>query len=210
VWLTSDGPAIVYDWLRDIWCTWAGLSAISGCAVGGELVWLDSSGYPWTEDTANYDDNGSFISLLIETGWLSLKQTPGGWTGLNNVGGYCILREIIAVGYFRDDCNLNIKLAYDNDPAWDDDIDFDLTSLEKFEHASYYGNGLSLETYQDQAMMLRIYPKRHKVSSFRVHISDSEKDGSGNTKGFSLVGLYALVTPKRGTHRVGIGREMTA
>lgn len=199
VWFTSDGPAIVYNWLRDKWCTWTNHDAVDAAVVGSDLYWLDSDGYVWSEDTASYDDNNTYVPMKVETGWINVPQ----------IGGCGRVREIALIGYFRQDCQLRIRAAYNGDPAWDDNLTYDLDTLEPFDYTDYYGAGLTLGTYTDQAMVLKVYTSRRRMTSLRLSISDEQSDGGpASSKGFSLVAAALRVAAKPGSHRVGTTRKI--
>lgn len=188
---TSDGPALIYDWLRDAWSIYENHSSAAAAVLDGQMYRLDSSGYVWTEDGASYDDNGTFVSLLVETGWINL----------GTIGHYGRLYGVLLFGQNLAAATLRVKLGYNHAPAWNtsDVQTLDLTTLQTIQISDHYGSGLTWATYADQAMILRVYPDidQQKCQSVRIQISDEEKSGSGQTAGYSLSGI-ALEVGLRG------------
>ena len=79
LWLTSDGVALLYDYLNEQWATWANHETLDATEAQG-LLWLrdDANDKVLVEDRIGYDDDGASIQLSIEPGWFSFA----------NVGGY--------------------------------------------------------------------------------------------------------------------------
>jgi len=198
--LTSDGPALVYDWLHDAWSIYDNYTSTAGAVIDGQLYRLDSLGYIWSENTAAYDDNNSFVSMLAETAWINL----------GTIGNYGRLYGVLIFGRNLAAATLRVRLGYNHSPAWNtSDIQtVDMTALQTIQIADHYGTGLTWATYADQAMILRVYPDidQQKCQSVRVQISDEQH--TGQTAGYALTGIALEVGLRDQLYRVQAARQL--
>lgn len=191
---SSSAPLLVFDWLAGQWSSFQPPNTTSTiCEHDGRIVRLDGDGYVWTEDTASHDDNGAFVPMALRTGWVSHAD----WQRV---------KEVLIKGYYRGAATLRVKVGYDRDAYWLDSQTFDPTvDLTAFDFGEHYGAGSG--TYEDQAFSLRFDNlTQQKCSSYRVEISDEQL--SGQTAGFTITGVFALVSAKPGTKDIGDERRI--
>lgn len=207
VFLSSDGPALVYDWLRDRWSQFTGHMAVDGAAVGDVLYRLDSSDYIWADAAdSTGGDNAAFVPTLIDTGFAS----PAG------LGGRGGLHQALIVGGWHgapgDKLSLRVRVAYNNEPAWstEDDTTYTIDALQPFQNTDYYGPGLAVGTYADQAVLVAHQFARTKhITSVRLEVSDAERDSDGPNAGISLSAIVLEVSAQPGLQQVNDARIAT-
>jgi hypothetical protein len=212
---TTNGPAIAYNYTSTAWSTWTNYDSLgivqpkmeSSDSPGTispvtELVRLDSSGYVWHENTGTYVDKGAttdYVTMKLRSGAISWAQ----------IGGYWRLWKLFLTMTNKYDHTLRIKLAYDGVPAWADNLTFDSSTLQNIDRDDFFGGGLALNTYRDQAYLVDVVPSQQKGTSLILEISD-EQNGGGTpndaSAGFIIHGITALVGTKSKTLRTGGGR----
>lgn len=194
---TASGPALVYNWFYDMWSNFSAHESVNCIGIDGEIYRLDSNSYIWSRDTANYDDNGAYIGMRMRTGWVS-KADIGGWYRM---------KEFLIAGQNIAAHTLRIKIAYDYDPEWIDNLTYNNTALDDFGYALHYGDGTT--DVSDDSYTIRVQGSRQKCSAFMLEISD-EQD-SGQTEGWDISAVSVLVQPHpvANVKHVGPGRQVT-
>ena len=87
-----------------------------------------------------------------------------------------------------------MKIAYDRDPVWIDDLSFDASSMATGLPSDHYGDGLSTGCI-DSAYAISVAPSRQKCESIRIKIYDA-----GTTPGekLELTGISFVYGVKSG------------
>ena len=206
VWFTSDGFALVYDFLHGRWSTWtrheaqdAVVTEAGGLYMVSEAASGFSAGVVRVRDTTTYKDSAYSVALTLESGWISLAK----------VGGYKRLYKTLLIGQNLTDATLNLAFQFDGDPYWHPAQQFDLSTLTTFDVGSYLGDG-EVAGYLEQAMILEAVPPSGyaKATSFRFKIWDSAQTSSDNSPSFSISAVVALVGLKTGVPNTGPARRM--
>lgn len=195
VWACASGPAIVYDYAADAWGVWTNHDSLAACAYAGGTLARLASARVYLTDGTRYDDDGAFVTMRAITGWLAVSA----WQRIY---------ELLLLGQARDTANLKVALGYDHDPAWTDTFTFALAGLRPFGVEAYYGDGLALADYADQAATLRVFPSRQKCGALRVQISDAQVGGAASARGYELSALQLLAGAKTGVKRVSPARQI--
>jgi hypothetical protein len=200
IWTTSDGPAIVFDFLFEQWSTFSGAysSAPDATVAGGILYWRDSSDGIRVEDRSKFLDLSASYKLTIETGWFSFAGLLGfvRWY-LTTLLGQSLTKH-----------TLRVKVAYDFDPEWIDITQtFDSEGLAYFAHTEQYGTLAS--SREDQSYLLDFAGSRQKVTAVRFHFSDEDNGGTASAEAFSLSGLTFTVGLEKGAKQVGDDRKVS-
>jgi hypothetical protein len=109
----SNGVALVYDYyLKDErgigqWSVFTNVSAVAATVFQGVYTYIKSSGQVNKENSSVFTDNGDFVQLSLETGWLS-------FAGLQ---GFQRVRRAAILGDYKSAHTLQIEAAYDFDQA---------------------------------------------------------------------------------------------
>lgn len=182
---------------RGIWVRHTVSSATrSLCSSDAGLIRFDTAGKLWKSSASVYKDDGSFVTMLVDTGWISAAGT-GGWQRLYN---------LLIAGDFIDPASLKVEIAYDYAPAWTTVGTYDATALTAFDWHAQFGAGSA--AYADNALLLRVTPSRTKCAAFRVRISDVVHASTSTGAGFALVALGAVVGGMPGPAQVDSARQM--
>lgn len=157
----TDGVALVYNYLFDMWTTWANMVG-SSCAVANGVLYIkDATTGIWKYDTTTYlDDGATLVALAAETAWIQ----PGGTNALNRVW------EVRLLGHSNGARTVRVKIAYDHDPYWIDTLDVNTTDLGAFGPTEHYGTMAT--DYTDKALLLRFRGSRTKCSAIRFRIEE--------------------------------------
>jgi|GEM_PF-4092856 len=205
-WITN-GPDLVYDYLYDKWsvanyCYNAvtGYKRFYDAINSGNAIYryyYDSGNAYFYKDNAHfYDDSTIHVGLKVKTGWLS----PFGLGEWGHIYQVLLIMQNIGTNTIR------VKIGYDHDPNWTDNLTFSSSSLTAFADSEYFGDGLS-SSYADQAYLIKVNPSRGKISSIRLEISD-EQYGLTPSEQISISGLSLLVAKADGLKRLGAHRSM--
>jgi hypothetical protein len=182
----------VYDYFYNQWGTFFNWNAIDTVAFDGSQVFLGSDGYIRQETLGIYTDNGLYIPLYAETGWLNVSGIQGFFRAL-----WCMV-----LGNFYSDHQLNIGLAYNFNPAMDV-IPIQISGV----NGNVWGTstpwgadpvwGGSGEAYQ-----WRVFFSQQKVETLKMSFGDQQIPGSTVVgRGLGLSALNLEVAGKKGTWR---------
>ena len=114
---SSTGVRLVYDyrtkhWYRDV--VNGGTTVVSSCAwpspTGNVLVWLDSAGKVWKEDSTTWLDNGSWVTMSAELAFVHAPSASADGTG---VQGYQRAHRVTFLGYRFSACDLRVDIGQD-------------------------------------------------------------------------------------------------
>jgi hypothetical protein len=207
VFTTEAGGALVYNFLRDRWCTWTTFDAQDATVDdSGNLVVVNnnagwSAGTARVQDRTTYRDSASAVALKLESGWISLAK----------LGGCKRLYRVLVIGQNLTAATLKFLWQFDLDPHWHGEQELDLSTLTAFDVDSYLGDG-EAAGYLDQAMILEVSPPAgyQKCTAFRFQIYDASQAGGDNCPSYSITAVAALVGLKTGHARIGEVRRLEA
>lgn len=103
-WTSTQGTALVYDYVTQRWMTYTNYAAVGYVFWNNTGVRLNSSGMALYEDTTTYLDNTQPIQMLLETAWLKLSSMTQGFAAL-------WYAEIL--GTYQSPHTLNVEVAWD-------------------------------------------------------------------------------------------------
>lgn len=103
----SSGTVLVYDYFMGQWSVYTGFSAVDATLYQGEFTYIKANGKVYQENPALFTDDGSFIQLKVQTGWLSLAGLQG----------YQRMYQFLVLGDYKSAHTLNVDLAYDFSPS---------------------------------------------------------------------------------------------
>jgi hypothetical protein len=105
---TSDGDCLVYNYVLGLWSTYDNHQALSAEVLGNDYYYVRSDTELFKENQTSFSDNGSPISMLIETGWMSF----------NKLQGFQRLYKMLVLGDWKSEHLLQVRAAYDFNDAW--------------------------------------------------------------------------------------------
>jgi hypothetical protein len=179
---TNSEVALVYDYFVGKWTTFSNINAVDSVIYNGTYHYLRSNGQLMRETPGLYSDNGSYISMALESAWIQIA----------NIQGFERFYKLMVLGSYKNAHNLKVRFAYDFNPAWDNEVTINAGQVLE---TDVYGTGLygeetpyggNFPLYQ-----FRIFPKRQKCESFKFSIKDFKTDGNGEA--FSLSNIAAEI-----------------
>lgn len=172
--LTSSGRTLSYDYERDQWSTFTGVTGVSSVTWDGVYCYVTSAGQVAKEASGTYTDNGTNIAQLVETSWIK----PGG------VQGFARLQRVLLLASWKSSHTLTVEVAYDFEDAYSET--FTVTPT-----AAVIAGTL--------AYQIRHRLQRQKCNAIKFRIT--EVPGSG--AGLELNALSLRVGVKGGQNRLG-------
>lgn len=100
---SNEGRTLVYDWTLQHWYTWTNQACVGSALLNGAWVYVDSSGFSYTEAPGVFTDNGTAIVSRVT---IAPIATAG-------IGGFQRLYELALVGGYVGDHTLNLAVTYD-------------------------------------------------------------------------------------------------
>ncbi len=163
IWTSSDGVALVFDYLHGQWLEFTNHESSDATVAQGILYIKTASGdLVKAENRSVYLDDYDQVAIRIRTGWFSFA----------GLAGFKRVRDVILIGQSVTGCKIRVKTAYDFDPVWVDTQTFDLTDFGYFNGpASHYAAFLAT-TYLDKSMLLNLATSRQKSTAIMLEISD--------------------------------------
>lgn len=183
--LTSSGTTLLYDYLLGQWAEWTNHEGKAAVVVGGTYYYLHTSGVV-RKQAATFADAGTGYSLLVETGWLPMRE----------IIGYGRVRRVAVLGEYRTAHRLDVDVFYNGL----------VTSKQTITHTpSIKWDGTALNAGDPEA--LRFRTKIQKCQSVKVRIADKATDGGVPTdEGLKLTALAFEIGAKPGLYRQGTAR----
>jgi hypothetical protein len=182
--LTGTGT-LVYDYLIGEWAIWPPL-------LGTSMVWWSSSQVQLETSSieqqvaAQYQDNSSGYSLVVETAWIKLA-------GIQDFGRLYkvqVLGEHIASNGSTAH-SMRVRIAYDYTDTWIDDQTFTPSAARPI---------------RDE---IRVSSGYQKCTAFKVRIEDLAVTGDESNwkQGIKLTALSAVIGVKRGLARLPVAQR---
>ena len=109
VFTTAEGTILVYNYYFNTWSVWTDLPAIDSCIWQDALVLARTDGTVMVQDTTNtnFTDDGKFVSLKIQTPWLTI-------TGMQ---GYQSVYKCFMLGNFKGPHLMNVEVRTNYNPT---------------------------------------------------------------------------------------------
>lgn len=179
----ADGTTLVYNYLFNVWTLWTNFAADDAVEIDGEIYFKEQgSNSVWRRDTSTYlDDLNTWIRMRVRTAWVSLAglfRSKRLW-------------ETFLAAYALGNHLLHIRIAYDGDAVWTDELTFDAATLQKYDFTQWFADSFeSAATHDDQAYTLRWRGSRTRVeSSVMIEIEDEGPIERPDGPSLSLIGL---------------------
>lgn len=194
--ITSDGYSASYNWLKDRWSLISSRTGTQGVSKNNVMYWLDGAGnIEETKQDKYLTDNDEFYSLRVDTGWFSFAK----------IGGHKRIYKVIVIGQNLENHKLRVKVAYDFDPYWTDDLQYDTTAISEFDLSKYYDAGVGSSS-EDKSYIVEIPTSRQKCSSIRISVEDLAPDMISTGQGVAFTAVAFEVGVKAGSKPIGDNR----
>jgi len=204
--ILSTGVALVYDYLVGQWSVFTNHPAVDSVVWRDSFCWLRADGTAMQEDPTRFDDDGSFVPLLVKTGWIVFQMTgapalaAGGNRAPEPLQGYQRARRLLVLGEYAGAHRLRVQVGFDYSPSPLQDVTVTPTAPSDYGAGSPYGGespyGSEWDLYQ-----WRVDLSRQKCAAVQVTISD-ERNGEASSEGVRLSALALELGMKPGTTRV--------
>lgn len=165
--LTSSGVTLLWDYLHNQWSTWTNHLGLDAVVTGGTYYYLRTDGRVFRQ-SADYDDGGNRIPLVIETAWLHLQE---------QLQGFQRIYHLHVIGNRKSAHTLRVQYQTDYDVGWSEPFTFDATS----EGGSVYGEGAYGAGVYGGSSPTRYQFRVHvgrKCEAIRFRFSDYEAAGT--------------------------------
>jgi hypothetical protein len=220
----TAASTVVYNWefgLWSVWSEWSGNDctlaktrplAASNESGGDEVLWMVRA-----DGSVAHQMPGLF------GGWLAgVYKTPPepitietGWFPFVSIGGFQRLRRIVITGQMPTLHRLGVKIAYDFEPSWVDDITVDVaTDIAKPFGYEQFLDGTNDASLQDKGYIIEVTGSRQKCTAVRLQLRDIAPEPTNGTFtvadcGFEVSAVTFEVGAKTGPFRPGEGRHTT-
>jgi hypothetical protein len=190
----SDGDALVYDYYVGQWGIFTNYKCVSSRRWNRGYVISRANGIIDQENSSEYIDNNSAISLRVVTPWI---KTAG-------IQGFQRIYEALLVGQFRSSHTLRVRIGYDYNDAWKEDYTISTaTALNDnvFGKDSPFGNQAIFGGSRSPLYQFKINNAQQKCQAIRYEISDINRLAT-DSAGMNLTALTLVVGIKKGAYKV--------
>lgn len=185
---TSNGDCLVYSYDYNLWGTFTNHAALGAEVIGNDYYYVRSSSELYKENRTSFSDNGRPIKMLLEFGWLSFASLQG----------FQRAYKAMILGDWFSEHKLRIKVGYDFNEAWVQDVLIDPTpdiiNPATYGSESPYGSG-SPYGGDGNVYQARIDFAIQKCQSIKLQISDEQLVAG---EGLSLSNISLQVGGKTG------------
>lgn len=200
---TSDGPVLVYDYFRDQWSTFTGLSSYGAVMHDSGYTLLKTNGKVLVENESKYKDDKSSYGITIETGWVAL----------DGIGGFQRVYKAFFLADYFSNHKLRVKFAYDYSPAYGGEFIFDPTtafSVNNYGSDSPYGSGTPYGG-ESSAYRFSAHTEQQKCEAIRIKLEELISSSTeGSQKSLSISDISLLVGIKGGISRLKASSKIGA
>lgn len=123
--------ALMFDYYAAQWGTFTNIAAVDATIWRGQYVWMRSDGTAFVETPDLFTDAGQFIRMRLSTSWFRMA----GLEGFQRVW------KVMLLGTFRSAHTLKVRFAYDNNPAFVQDLEQEVTGPTAWGSDSSWGGG---------------------------------------------------------------------
>lgn len=203
IFTTSNGPALVYDYLISQWSTWTNHQSVDAVPFGGLFSFVRANGQVYQQAPGTFADGvlqGVPVpySLRLTTPWLSYASTLG----------YQSVFRAFILGQYRGPHVLTVDVGYDFSAGFFASTAIPASSLPVavvwgsdplWGASTPWGGAWAPYTWQ-------INFNRQKCTSFRLRISDA----SAGIEGYTISALLLEVGQLPGGVRLPLARKFAA
>jgi len=187
----QTGDCLVYNYVLKIWCTFDNHQANSAEVVENNYYYVRTDSQLFKENETSFADNGSPISIAIETGWMSF----------NNIQGFQRVYKMLVLASYKSEHQLRVQVAYDFNDAWVQECL--ITPTDEFLEGTTYGEDSPYGSGTPYGGDGNVYQARfdfarQKCQSFKMRISDVQSTAG---EGLSLSVFTLQVGAKTGLNK---------
>lgn len=191
---TSNGPMLVYDYYVGQWATFTGLEAADAHFINQTYYLLRNSGIVFVENQDVFTDNGAFIKLRLQTGWMTFA----------GIQGFERIQRVAVLGTYKGSHTLQISFSYDyqNSPSYFTQINATILigENEPWGSEDTWGEvgtvwGGSFVPYN-----FRTHLTKQKCTAIQITLEDLQTDNFG--EGFDISNLNLIVGVKSGANKL--------
>jgi len=190
---TLDGDCLVYNYLLGLWSTFDNHQAKSAEIVGTSYYYVRTDGSLFKENATSFSDNGSPISILIETAWISVAGLQG----------FQRAYKMLVLGDYKSTHQLRVRAAYNFVNAWTHEKILnpvpDIVSGSTYGSVSPYGEE-SVYGGEASPYQARFDFEKQKCQSIKLQFQDLQTVAG---EGLSLSALTMEVGTKKGLYKPG-------
>lgn len=194
---TQNGECLVYNYFLKLWGTFDNHAANSAEVIGDDYYYIRTDSSLFIENSTSFSDNGSAISMSIETGWMSFNQLQG----------FQRVYKMMVLGAYKSPHMLKVEVAYDFNEAYVDEKIItptdDFVSDSRYGDDSPYGAG-SPYGGDGNVYQARFNFDRQKCQAIKLRISDVQSQVG---EGLSLSAFTLQIGGKAGVNKVGVNRK---
>lgn len=134
--LTSDGVCLVYNYYRGMWTTFSNHKGLGSVVINNLYYYINSEGTStrlYKQNYSKYDDAGSAINMVLETGWMNPVSAQ------NTIRVY----RMLILGEYFSPHKVKISVAYNYDNTYVESSLIDVTSYTESYEYGFPGVDLS-------------------------------------------------------------------
>ncbi len=190
---TLDGDCLVYNYLLGLWSTFDNHQAKSAEIVGTSYYYVRTDGSLFKENATSFSDNGSPISILIETAWMSVAGLQG----------FQRAYKMLVLGDYKSSHQLRVRAAYNFVNAWTHEKILnpvpDVVTGSTYGSVSPYGEE-SVYGGEASPYQARFDFEKQKCQAIKLQFQDLQTVAG---EGLSLSALTMEVGTKKGLYKPG-------
>lgn len=202
----SDAPALVFSFDTDIWTTFTGLYAgqkfvscddngndIVGGGINTAATSSTNAGDAYLPIYMTNANSTETFNAVVETGWYSFSGLLG-------------FQRWKSTSLFMENKNghtLTVNTAYDADPYWTDNQQFDSNALVRYDYTQHFG-AMTNSALADQTYKIEFGGSRQKTDALRHQFKATNITGGS----VSFLGMAFDVAQKPGPVRLGANKKI--
>jgi hypothetical protein len=190
---TAAGKTLVYNYFFHQWSVFTNYQAVGAVYTLGTYYHLKSSGHVNAETPGAFNDNGSRITLAVETGWISFAHVMGAM----RIYYFYLLGRLYSPHYLR------VQFAYDYEDAWRETVTLNsstVLSTSTWGSSTTWGSDPFWGGSQGASTVYewRLKPRIQKCQAIKIRLEDVDTQTiSGGASMALLSMLFTLGVKKK-------------
>lgn len=199
---TATGEMLIYNYFYGRWSTATNLAGPAARVWKNKITVLRSDGTIFVQNPSVWKDAEAAYGMVLESGWISF----------GNLSSFKRVYQLMLMGSYKSNHKLRVKIAYDNNDAWEHGGVYDPTAsfpVETYGDDSPYGETDTPYGGEPVDYCIRVNMKRQKCSSFKFRIEELVTAATtGTQQSLTISDMGLLVGMKRGMVKKGQGRNL--
>lgn len=200
----TSGNALSYNEFFNQWSVFTNYSAKHSVIWQDKLAVVSTLGIVRVEDSITQTDDGSFVQMLVEFGWIA----PGGIQGFQRVW------RLLVLGDYLSPHQLRISVATNFEPAWKEVRYFNpalAINQTTYGSATPYGNetyggGTNAIAPLDSVYQARMHLTYQKCESMKIQLADVQTGAPGASLNLNAITLELGI--KKGTFKAANAKSV--